>query len=177
VKRCRLPTAPTTPTSSTRPPESFASPPWRRRTPRRLELSRRCGHPGLCRPQPAAGHCACSGQLAAQRASPGPDPAAARRHPCTHRPGGSIMRSPRNWARNAVCPFARAADPDQLLAHDGTGCRASVLDDHKGYLLHRWNAGWTRRRRADPGDPGPRVPRQLRPGPHLLSCRSLTSVA
>ena len=39
--------------------------------------------------------------------------------------------------------FARAADPDQLVAHDGTGRRASGLDDHRGYLLHRWNAGWT----------------------------------
>jgi transposase len=44
-------------------------------------------------------------------------------------------------ARNTVRRFARAASPDELLVSDGTGRRASILDEHKAYLRERWNAG------------------------------------
>ena len=33
-------------------------------------------------------------------------------------------------ARNTVCRFARADDPEQLLVHDGTGHQPSILDQH-----------------------------------------------
>jgi transposase len=42
-------------------------------------------------------------------------------------------------ARNTVRRFARAVSPDELLVHDGTGRRASILDEHKAYLRERWN--------------------------------------
>jgi transposase len=46
-------------------------------------------------------------------------------------------------ARNTIRRFARAADPEQLLVHDGTGRRPSILDEHIPYLHQRWNAGCT----------------------------------
>jgi transposase len=46
-------------------------------------------------------------------------------------------------ARNTVRRFARATDPEQLLVHDGTGRRPSILDEHAAYLHQRWNDGCT----------------------------------
>jgi transposase len=46
-------------------------------------------------------------------------------------------------SRNTVRRFARAASPDELLVHDGTGQRASILDEHAPYLRERWNSGCT----------------------------------
>ena len=46
-------------------------------------------------------------------------------------------------ARNTVRRFARAASPDEPLVHDGTGRRASILDEHKACLRERWTAGCT----------------------------------
>ena len=46
-------------------------------------------------------------------------------------------------ARNTVRRFARAADPEELLVHDGTGRRTSILDNYEPYLRERWNAGCT----------------------------------
>jgi transposase len=46
-------------------------------------------------------------------------------------------------SRNTVRRFARAASPDELLVHDGTGRRASILDEHAPYLHERWNSGCT----------------------------------
>jgi hypothetical protein len=39
--------------------------------------------------------------------------------------------------------FARAASPEELLASDGTGKQASILDEHAAYLRERWNSGCT----------------------------------
>jgi transposase len=46
-------------------------------------------------------------------------------------------------SRNTVRRFARAASPGELLASDGTGRRASILDEHVPYLRERWNSGCT----------------------------------
>ena len=46
-------------------------------------------------------------------------------------------------SRNTVRRFARAADPGELLAHDGTGRRPSILHDYEPYLRERWNSGCT----------------------------------
>jgi transposase len=46
-------------------------------------------------------------------------------------------------ARNTVRRFARAADPEQLLVHDGTGRRLSMLAEHTPYLHQRWAGGCT----------------------------------
>jgi transposase len=46
-------------------------------------------------------------------------------------------------SRNTVRRFARAASPEELLVHDGTGRQASILDEHADYLRERWNAGCT----------------------------------
>ncbi|MET7913970.1 ISL3 family transposase [Streptomyces avermitilis] len=49
-------------------------------------------------------------------------------------------------ARNTVCRFANAADPDELLVGRWTG-RASILDPYKPYLHQRWAEGCTVARR------------------------------
>jgi transposase len=46
-------------------------------------------------------------------------------------------------SRNTVRRFARAADPEELLARDGTGRRTSILQDYEPYLRERWNSGCT----------------------------------
>jgi transposase len=46
-------------------------------------------------------------------------------------------------ARNTVRRFARAGDPAQLLVHDGTGRRPTILDEHLPYLHQRWADGCT----------------------------------
>jgi transposase len=46
-------------------------------------------------------------------------------------------------SRNTVRRFARAASPEELLVHDGTGHRPGILDEHAAYLRERWNAGCT----------------------------------
>ncbi len=46
-------------------------------------------------------------------------------------------------ARNTVRRFARATDPGELLVHDGTGRRPSMLEGYEPYLRQRWNAGCT----------------------------------
>jgi transposase len=46
-------------------------------------------------------------------------------------------------SRNTVRRFARAASPEELLVHDGTGRRESILGEHEAYLRERWNAGCT----------------------------------
>jgi transposase len=46
-------------------------------------------------------------------------------------------------ARNTVRRFARAADPEKLLAGDGTGRRPSMVEEYAPYLHQRWNAGCT----------------------------------
>jgi transposase len=46
-------------------------------------------------------------------------------------------------SRNTVRRFARAADPQELLVRDGTGHRASILQDYEPYLRERWNSGCT----------------------------------
>jgi hypothetical protein len=44
-------------------------------------------------------------------------------------------------ARNTVRRFTRAGDPEELLVHDGTGRRPSILEPYRPYLHERWNAG------------------------------------
>jgi transposase len=44
-------------------------------------------------------------------------------------------------SRNTVRRFARAASPDELLVHDGTGRQTSILGDYEPYLRERWNSG------------------------------------
>jgi transposase len=64
-------------------------------------------------------------------------------------------------SRNTVRRFARATSPEDLLVHDGTGKRDSILDEHAAYLRERWNAGCTNaaqlwqelRDRGYPGSP------------------------
>jgi transposase len=68
-------------------------------------------------------------------------------------------------ARNTVRRFARAASPEELLVNDGTGRRASILDEHAPYLRERWNSGCTNAAQLwqeirDRGYPGSR--RQVR---------------
>jgi hypothetical protein len=46
-------------------------------------------------------------------------------------------------SRKTVRRFARAASPEELLASDGTGKQASILDEHAAYLRERWNSGCT----------------------------------
>jgi transposase len=46
-------------------------------------------------------------------------------------------------SRNTVRGFARAASPGELLVRDGTGQRASILDEYVPCLLQRWSSGCT----------------------------------
>jgi hypothetical protein len=39
--------------------------------------------------------------------------------------------------------LARAVSPEELLVSDGTGRRASILDQHGPYMRERWNCGCT----------------------------------
>jgi len=50
-------------------------------------------------------------------------------------------------SRNTVRRFARAADPDILLVHNGTGKRTKDLQDYDAYLRQRWSQGCTNARR------------------------------
>lgn len=45
--------------------------------------------------------------------------------------------------RNTVHHFARAADPEEMLIHDGTGRRASILDGYEPYPWQRRNSSAT----------------------------------
>ena len=103
-----------------------------------------------------------SPQAAAPAATTAPEPAAAPaiprtgriadrtrdRHADVHRMlagGRSIgeIAAELGLSRNTVRRFARAASPDELLVSDGTGRRASILDEHAPYLRERWNSGCT----------------------------------
>jgi hypothetical protein len=71
-----------------------------------------------------------------------------QRHAAIHRlvaEGSSVLAiaAELRLARNTIRRFARAADPEQLLVHDGTGRRPSILDQHIPYLHQRWNDGCT----------------------------------
>jgi transposase len=44
-------------------------------------------------------------------------------------------------SRGTVRRFARATDPNQLLVHNGTGYRTSILEEYKPYLHQRWDHG------------------------------------
>jgi hypothetical protein len=94
----------------------------------------------------------------APAATSGPDPAAPRagriadrtrsQHADVHRmlaDGRSLgeIAAGLGLSRNTVRRFARAAHPDELLVHDGTGRRASILDEHGPDLRERWNSGCT----------------------------------
>jgi transposase len=46
-------------------------------------------------------------------------------------------------SRNTIRRFTSAASPEELLVHDGTGQRPSILDEHVPYLRERWNSGCT----------------------------------
>ena len=46
-------------------------------------------------------------------------------------------------ARNTVRRFARAVSPGELLVHDGTGRRPSILENYEPFLRERWDAGCT----------------------------------
>jgi transposase len=45
--------------------------------------------------------------------------------------------------RNTVRRFARAAAPEELLVHGGTGQRAKTLEAYDSYLRRRWSEGCT----------------------------------
>jgi transposase len=71
-----------------------------------------------------------------------------QRHAAIHRllaDGHSVraIAAELGLARNTVRRFARATDPGQLLVHDGTGRRPSILEEHIPYLHQRWNDGCT----------------------------------
>jgi transposase len=71
-----------------------------------------------------------------------------QRHAAIHRllaEGNSVrvIAADLGLARNTVRRFARAADAEQLLVHDGTGRRPGMLTEHAPYLHRRWNQGCT----------------------------------
>jgi hypothetical protein len=55
----------------------------------------------------------------------------------------SVIAAELGLARNTVRRFARASDPEQLLASDWTSQRPRLLDEHAPYLDQRWNQGCT----------------------------------
>ncbi|MEV5829755.1 transposase [Spirillospora sp. NPDC052242] len=75
-----------------------------------------------------------------------------QRHAAVHdllAQGGTIMRiaDELQLSRNTVRRFARAADPDLLLVHNGTGQRTKDIEAYDAYLRQRWNQGCTNARR------------------------------
>jgi transposase len=100
---------------------------------------------------PAAACAAAVPQTAAAPAGPRTGRIADRtrtRHAEVHRmlAGGSSISeiaAALGLSRNTVRRFARAASAEELLVHDGTGRRPSILDEHMPYLHERWNSGCT----------------------------------
>jgi transposase len=96
--------------------------------------------PGATGPEPGPPHAVSrSGRLAGRTRS---------RHDSVHQmlaDGRSIreIAAELGLSRNTVRRFARAGSPEELLVNDGTGRRASILDEHEAYLRERWNAGCT----------------------------------
>jgi hypothetical protein len=48
-----------------------------------------------------------------------------------------------NLARTTVRRFARASSPEELLVHNGTGKRPTMIEEFSTYLRHRWEHGCT----------------------------------
>jgi len=107
---------------------------------------------------PAAATAQAQSSPGATGPEPGPPRAAVRsgriadrtraRHGSVHQmlAGGRSIReiaAELGLSRNTVRRFARASSPEELLVNDGTGRRASILDEHDAYLRERWNAGCT----------------------------------
>ena len=109
-------------------------------------------------PAPVAAPALAPATASAAVPAPPPDPAPPRtgriadrtrnRHADVHRmlAGGRSVReitAELGLSRNTVRRFARAGSPEELLVHDGTGRRPSMLDEHAAYLRQRWNSGCT----------------------------------
>jgi len=105
---------------------------------------------------PAAVTAQAQAPAAAAAPEPAPPPAGPRsgriadrtraRHADVHRmlaDGGSLreIAAGLGLSRNTARRFARAASPDELLVHDGTGRQPSILVDYEPYLRERWNSG------------------------------------
>ncbi|TDC17841.1 ISL3 family transposase [Actinomadura bangladeshensis] len=111
--------------------------------------------PVACAPPPSAPPSAPSPPPSASASIPVPqarrDRVAARtrqRHAAVHAlidQGRSRQQIARELglSRNTVRRFARAADPDDLLVHTGTGRRTKELAAYDAYLRRRWGQGCT----------------------------------